>query len=204
MQQGSRKCRIVQAMNQEDLRNRLLIEHEAVTRDALTVAYGLSDEQLAWSQEGCWSVGQLFEHLVIVADSYASKMRGRIFDAHAPHTMAEAEVEWEPSLMGWMMVKRLRSPRAMPAPRIFVPNPTPRPEIVNAFIQRQATLTYLLRASAALHWNRVRVTSPVSPLVRLNLGDAFQILIVHAQRHIGQMNQLRAMELFPRERQASA
>jgi hypothetical protein len=75
---------------------------------------------------------------------------------------------------------------------------------VNAFIQRQATLTYLLRASAALHWNRVRTTSPVNPLIRLNLGDAFQILIVHAQRHVGQMAQLRETELFPREHQASA
>ncbi len=191
-------------MNQEDLRNRLLIEHEAVTRDALTVAYGLSDEQLAWSQPDGWSVGQLFEHLVIASDSYFGKMRGRIFDAHAPHTFAETQVEWEPSLMGWMMVKRLRSPRAMPAPRIFTPSPTPRPAVVNGFIQRQATLTYLLRASAALHWNRVRVTSPANLLIRMNLGDAFQILIVHAQRHIGQMAQLREMDMFPRERQASA
>jgi hypothetical protein len=191
-------------MNQEDLRNRLLIEHEAVTRDALTVAYGLSDEQLAWSRPCRWSIGQLFEHLVVAADSYASKMRGRIFDAHAPHTMAEAEVEWEPSLMGWMMVKRLRSPRPMPAPRIFTPGPVSRVEVVNAFIQRQANLTYLLRASAALHWNRVRTTSPVNPLIRLNLGDAFQILIVHAQRHIGQMAQLREMAPFQGEHQASA
>ncbi|MFI5207731.1 MAG: DinB family protein [Gemmatimonadales bacterium] len=191
-------------MNQNDLRNRLLIEHEAVTRDALTVAYGLTDEQLAWSRPDSWSIGQLFEHLVITSDSYCSKMRGRVFDAHAPHAMVETEVEWEPSLMGWMMVKRLRSPRPMPAPRIFAPDTKGRVEVVNAFIQRQANLTYLLRASAALHWNRVRVTSPVNALIRLNLGDAFQILIVHAQRHIGQMAQLREMDLFPSEHQASA
>jgi hypothetical protein len=190
-------------MNQEDLRNRLLIEHEAVTRDALTVAYGLSDEMLAWSQPDRWSIGQIFEHLVITADSYFSKMRGRIFDAHAPHTLADTEVEWEPSLMGWMMVKRLRSPRRIPVSRILAPGPSPRLDVVNAFIQRQAMLTYLLRASAALHWNRVRTTSPVNPLVRMNLGDAFQVLIVHAQRHVGQMRQLRETEL-PRERQASA
>ena len=80
-------------MNQEDLRNRLLIEHEAVTRDALTVAYGLSDEQLARSRQDSWSIGQLFEHLVLYSDSYFNKMRGRIFDAHAPHTLADAQVE---------------------------------------------------------------------------------------------------------------
>jgi hypothetical protein len=191
-------------MNQEDLRNRLLIEHEAVTRDALTVAYGLSDEQLAWSRPDSWSIGQLFEHLVLYSDSYFSKMRGRIFDPHAPHRQAEAQVEWEPSLMGWMMVKRLRSPRSMPAARALTPGQAQRLEIVNGFIQRQATLTYLLRASAALHWNRELVVSPINPLIRMNVGDAFQVLIVHAQRHIGQMAQLRDQELSPREHQASA
>lgn len=191
-------------MNQEDLRNRLLIEHEAVTRDALTVAYGLSDQQLAWSKPDSWSIGQLFEHLVLYSDSYFSKMRGRIFDAHAPHTVAETQVEWEPSLMGWMMVKRLRSPRSMPAARALAPGQAQRLEIVNAFIQRQATLTSLLRASAALHWNRVRVVSPVNALVRMNLGDAFQVLIVHAQRHIGQMSQLRETGPLTQEQQASA
>src|SRR5216684_2000830 len=120
-------------MNQEDLRNRLLIEHEAVTRDALTVAYGLSDEQLAWSRPDRWGVGQLFEHLVLYSDGYFSKMRGRIFDAHAPHTLAEMQAEWEPSLMGWMIVKRLRSPRSIPTSRIFTPNQPPRLEVVNAF-----------------------------------------------------------------------
>lgn len=190
-------------MHQEDLRNRLLIEHEAVTRDALTVAYGLSDEQLSWSRPGGWSIGQRFEHLILAADSYFARIRGRIFDAHAPHVLAEAHVEWEPSLMGWMIVKRLRSDRPLPASRIWVPGP-PRVEVVNQFIQRQATLTYLLRASAALYWNKVRTSSPVSPLIRLNLGDAFSILIVHAQRHVAQMAQLRELELFPQERQASA
>jgi hypothetical protein len=190
-------------MNQDDLRNRLLIEHEAVTRDALTAAYGLSDEQLSWSRPDRWSIGRLFEHLVLFADGYFSKMRGRIFEAHAPHALADTEVEWEPSLMGWMIVKRLRSPRVIPAARMFVPGQA-RNEVVNAFIQRQATLTYLLRASSALHWNRVRVVSPVNALVRLNIGDAFEILIVHAQRHVGQMAQLRDEELFPREQQASA
>jgi uncharacterized damage-inducible protein DinB len=191
-------------MNQEDLRNRLLIEHEAVTRDALTVAYGLSDEQLAWSRPDSWSIGQLFEHLVLYSDSYFNKMRGRIFDSHAPHTLAEAQVEWEPSLMGWMMVKRLRSPRPMPTMRALAPGKAQRLEIVNAFIQRQAMMTYLLRASAALHWNRVRVVSPLNALIRMNVGDAFQVLIVHAQRHIGQMAQLRETEPFSTERQASA
>ena len=190
-------------MNQDDLRNRLLIEVEAATRDARDVVEGLSDEQLSWADGPGWSLGQLLEHLVLSADSYFARVRGRIFDPHAVHTGLDMEADWEPSLMGWMLVKRLHSPRALPAPRIFAPGPAPRPAVFNAFLQRQTTFTYLLRSSAALYWNKVRATSPVSPMIRLNLGDVFTILMVHAQRHIGQMERVRAQDRFPRVRQAS-
>jgi len=186
-------------VNQEDLRTRLLIELEEVTRDARAIADGLSEEQLAWADGHAWSLGQVFEHLVLSIDGYVSRIRGRIFSPHAAHVVAETETDWEPSLMGWMIVKRLRAPRPLPAPRIWVPGPTPRPDVVNAFMQRQSTLTYLLRASSALFWNRVRTTSPVSAVVRLNLGDAFSILMVHAQRHIGQMERIRDRDTFPKE-----
>ena len=184
-------------MNQDALRSRLEIELDVVTRDALTAATGLSDEQLNWSDGSFWSVGQIFEHLVLSTDAYMSKIRGRIFNPTAAHVLAESDPDWEPSLMGWMLVRRMRSPRPLPAPRIFVPGPTPRADVVNAFVQRQKTLTYLLRASSALYWNRVRATSPVSAMIRMNLGDAFSVLIVHEQRHVGQMDRVRERMQFP-------
>ena len=52
-------------MNQDALRSRLSIELEAVTREALTAAAGLSDEQLQWSDGSGWSIAQIFEHLVL-------------------------------------------------------------------------------------------------------------------------------------------
>lgn len=184
-------------MNQDALRTRLSIELEAVTRDALTAAAGLSDEQLRWSDGSGWSIAQVFEHLVLSTDAYVAKIRGKIFSPHAVHVAAETEAEWEPSLMGWMLVRRMRSPRPLPAPRIFIPGPTPREDVVNAFVQRQKTFTYLLRSSSALYWSRVRATSPVSAMIRMNLGDAFSVLIVHQQRHVGQMERVRQRMQFP-------
>jgi uncharacterized damage-inducible protein DinB len=191
-------------MNQDALRTRLSIELEAVTRDARTAAAGLSDEQLQWSDGSGWSIAQIFEHLVLSTDAYVAKIRGRIFSPNAVHVAAGTEAEWEPSLMGWMLVRRMRSPRPLPAPRIFMPGPTPRADVVNAFAQRQKTFTYLLRASSALYWSRVRATSPVSAWIRMNLGDAFTVLIVHQQRHVGQMDRVRQQMQFPAEVRARA
>jgi hypothetical protein len=37
----------------------------------------------------------------------------------------------------------------------------------------------------------VGFSSPVSPLIRLNLGDAFRVLVVHCHRHLGQVERTR-------------
>jgi hypothetical protein len=191
-------------MNQDALRTRLSIELEAVTRDALTATAGLSDEQLRWSDGSGWSIAQVFEHLVLSTDAYVAKIRGRIFNPNAVHVAAGTEAEWEPSLMGWLLVRRMRSPRPLPAPRIFMPGSTPRADVVNAFVQRQKTFTDLLRSSSALYWSRVRTASPVSALIRMNLGDAFSVLIVHQQRHVGQIDRARQRIEFPAGFQARA
>ena len=46
----------------------------------------------------------------------------------------------------------------------------------------------LLDASATLPWRRLRFTSPYSALVRPNLGDAFLVLVTHAERHLDQID----------------
>jgi hypothetical protein len=37
----------------------------------------------------------------------------------------------------------------------------------------------------------------VSRFIRLNLGDAFMILVVHSRRHLGQIARILARENFP-------
>jgi hypothetical protein len=54
-----------------------------------------------------------------------------------------------------------------------------------------------VRRAATLDWRRTRTTSPISPLIRLNLGDCFTILVVHAQRHLGQIDRLRGRSDYP-------
>jgi hypothetical protein len=189
-------------MNQEDLRARLLIELEGVAEDATAIVSGLADPQLHWSPATGWSIGQVLEHLVLTADAYVSRVRGRVYSPKAAHVL-QGVATWEPSLMGWLLVKGMRSQRKFPAPKVFAPGPAPRPDVVEAFHQRQRTLTQLLLASAALDWNRVRTTSPASPMIRLNLGDVFTILLTHTQRHVHQMERVRDRVDFPAESKAS-
>jgi hypothetical protein len=55
----------------------------------------------------------------------------------------------------------------------------------------------LLIRAADVTWARVRLRSPVTSLIRLNLGDAFNITVVHEERHFGQIDRIMAMPGFP-------
>jgi hypothetical protein len=185
-------------MNQESLRSRLFIELDCVTLDAKKVAGDLTPSQLAWQPPGgLWSVAQVFEHLVIVDDLYLGVMRPLIYARNAAHADG-GSASWEPSMMGWMLVASLRSQRKLPAPTLYQVTTPPRDAVLDAFKSRQHVITTFLRAASALDWTRVRFSSPAGRWIRLNLGDAFMILTVHAQRHVKQMEAVRDMAGFPK------
>lgn len=185
-------------MNQEDLRSRLFIELDCVTLDAKKVAGDLTPPQLTWQPPGGgWSVAHVLEHLIIAHDSYLNVMRPLIYARNAAHADG-GTAAWEPSLMGWMLVASLRSQRKLPAPALFKVTTDPRDAVLDAFKSRQHIVTTFLRAASALDWTQVRFSSPAGRWIRLNLGDAFMILTVHAQRHVKQMEAVRDQAGFPR------
>ena len=183
-------------MNQEALRSRLLIELDCVSLDAVAVAKDLDAAQMAWQPApNCWGIGQLLEHLVITNDLYLAMLRPRIYARNAPHA-EQGSAFWEPSIAGWVVVAGLRSRRKLPTPKIFQVSSV-RDKVLDEFLVRQQQIMTFLRATAALDWTRLRMTSPVTSLIRINLGDAFSIMTVHAQRHIKQMERVRDMAEFP-------
>lgn len=183
-------------MNQEALRTRLLIELDCVSLDAVAVAKDLDATQLAWRPPGGgWGIGLLLEHLVVANDTYLTVLRPRIYARNAAHA-EQGTSFWEPSLAGWLLVAGLRSKRRLPAPAIHMVTAY-REAVLDAFMERQQTIITFLRATAALDWTRLRFSSPVSKLIRVNLGDAFTIMTTHAQRHIKQMEKVRDSAGFP-------
>ena len=185
------------SLNQEALRTRLLIELDCASMDARGVAGDLSPEQLAWlPQVGGWGVGHTLEHLILSHDSYLDRMRGLIYERKAPHG-ENGHVEWEPTMAGWLLVASLRSKKKRSAPKIWTTGPEPRERVLDAFLERQQMVITFLKAAAALDWTRVKLRSPAAGWIRINLGDAFTVLTVHAQRHIKQMERIRDHPGFP-------
>ena len=149
--------------------------------------------ELAWRPPtGGWSVGEVFEHLCVANDSYLVMLRHVLANPPAGDPRAGAQQVWRPSLAGRMLVASFTSPRKLPAPKMWRPEPIARPHVIDAFLERQAELVELIERSLAFKWMRVRLASPVSLLIRMNVGDAFNILVRHAERHFAQIDRVRA------------
>ena len=174
-----------------------LLRAELVATDARLQALAgtLGDRALRWAPPGGgWSVGQVLEHRIVAADSYLEPLRRLIGEATSPPS---GDPTWRPSLMGGLLAKSLRSSRKYPAPRAYVPIPVARPDALQEFRARLRDTALLLDRARPLEWNRIRLSSPISRLIRLNLGDCFAISVAHAHRHVGQIDRIRLLPGFP-------
>jgi hypothetical protein len=58
-------------------------------------------------------------------------------------------------------------------------------------------LSSQLEAGKNLDWNMLKITSPVTSLLKLTMGDTFEVLTLHALRHLKQAQKVMLNEKFP-------
>jgi hypothetical protein len=129
---------------------------------------------------------------VLATASYLGVMRRCV---EAAGESEREDPHWRPTWAGRLLAWSMTSQRRFPAPRGWRPPDVPRPHVREAWAGELRELVALLDRAAVLPWNRLRFRSPAAPLIRLNLGDGFHIVVLHAERHSGQID--RALALSP-------
>jgi hypothetical protein len=158
----------------------------------------LNDEQLKWQPPtGGWTAGQVLEHLVVAGRLYVDKLDGIMDRARTQGRTRDRQ--WKPSLMGGVIMRAVApgNARKYPTQRVFTPGPVARANVVRELIALHEQVGRQLQKADGLNLRAVKLSSPVSPLIRLNLGDAFGILVLHAQRHLLQVGRVINSEGFP-------
>lgn len=188
-------------------------ETRRTTQAFRSLAGALTPAQLAWTPpEGGWSVGQVLEHLVVANGLYLRLCETLVARGTAAGAVGNAVANgaangaangttWKPTLMGGFLARAV-GPEAksrLPAPKVFRPGPAPRERVLDAFLGMQERLATLVEHSASLDWRRLKGPSPVTSLVRVNLGDAFQVLVNHNNRHLNQARRIAGSPGFPRQ-----
>jgi hypothetical protein len=56
--------------------------------------------------------------------------------------------------------------------------------VVAEFVQQQETLIGYLRQAHESDLNKIRIPVSIAKFIRLKLGDVFQVLIMHNERHL--------------------
>jgi hypothetical protein len=175
-----------------------------IDEEARRLVSQLTDTQLAWPPpDGGWSIAQVLAHLAVTNRSYTDRIR-RAIERDGAAGAARANPAWRPSLLGGMLIRSLEptNRRRTPSPRMWRPSTDSPAGTLSAFLESQATIRELIRSARDVDLVRARLASPVSRFVRLNVGDAFRIFVVHGWRHLGQIRRVIEREGFPPRRPA--
>ena len=182
----------------------LLASMHALDARASELQRAADTSALEWQPpEGGWTAGQVFEHLCVANDSYLVSLRRVLGTASAMSRGDVTDRAWRPSFAGRLLARSMESPRKLPAPKMWRPAPAPRPDVIGEFLTRQREIEQLIESSMAHDWRRLRLASPVSRLIRMNVGDAFTVLVRHAERHFRQIDGRLAAYAAKRERPVS-
>lgn len=182
----------------------LTLRAEATRPRARLLAAHLAPAQLIWRpMPGVWSIGECLEHLVVTAEEFYQEMRPAL--ARGPRVASAAGAaagsgSWRPSLAGRLILRALDpvARRRVRSPQILQPSPVPRPALLESFLSAQEELIGMMRGADGLDLTRLRLHSPAGACIRIHLGDAFEMLICHAERHLGQAERVAAEPNFPR------
>jgi hypothetical protein len=156
----------------------------------------LSTEQLNWqSYRKEWSVGQCLNHLLKANRSYSQVIEQKL--TSAPSIENQKPINY--GLVGRYFINMMApSPSfKIPAPPAIRPQTSQvDPGIIERFLKQQDDIENLGEQASA-HDLSVKVSSPFFRLLRLQLGEAFVVMIQHDHRHLNQAKRVMEREGFP-------
>ena len=167
--------------------------------EAGALVSGLTDAQLNWKPAPeKWSIAQCLEHLTAASRGFnpyfvdALARGGQKFAAASPPA-------YRPTFMGSWLIKYVQpqNPRKLPAPKIFRPSASNVRNALDKFHEQQGEFRQFVGETEGIDYNKTRLRSPVTPLIRYSLADAYVITVLHEQRHLAQARRVREMPGFP-------
>lgn len=171
--------------------DRLIKEAENLLEKAKNNYLNISDEELNFKPEAKkWSIAEVFEHIINSNKDYLNSIDkgikiGNPVNGDDPNFKHTIQGIWMINLIG------PEAKKSFPAPKIFRPTSSfYNRSIIQDFIDQHERIINYLEKAGAIKISQVKIVSPVSKLLRFNLGDAFGILIYHTERHFNQIDRL--------------
>jgi hypothetical protein len=175
-----------------------LQEYESARHKIHDLVAGLTDEQFnRRPDEKRWSVAECVDHLLEVGWKMMPRMDAAIIEGRGKGRYADGPFRYG-GLGNWF-VRAMGADQLPPrgkfkAPRIYAPRRRAEwkiPQAVEEFTGLQEKYFSIVRNAGGLDLARIKVSSPVSRLIRLSLGQWLRGLAGHQLRHLWQAEQIK-------------
>jgi hypothetical protein len=194
----------VKAMNQflesQDLLQTISVESDQLNNSARQLVAGLTDSQLNWKPAAdSWSIAQCLDHLTVSSEKFGHYFTDAIARGREKRP-AGAAISYRPTALGGWLIKQLlpEATRKVTAPKVFRPaEGSAIKDPLARFLQQQAEFLTFVKDARGVDYNKTKLRSPVTPLMRYSLADAFVITVVHGWRHLAQARRVRELPGFP-------
>jgi hypothetical protein len=177
-------------MTSEKLINDLLEESRNISEVVKEKFLVLSFDRLNYRREKyTWSAAECFDHLIVTNNQYIP----RIETALEKDNKSNGNAEFKTTFTGRFLLNSVNpgNKRKNKAPRLYRPEiKLYTKEVINFFLDQNNIISGLICKSEGKDLTSIKVNSPVTSLLRFNLGECFQIIIQHNWRHIAQAGRI--------------
>ena len=158
----------------------------------------LNQEQLNWKPSpDKWSIGECIDHLIVSHDQYLKIIRKVDFERIEP---GNDNKPYKHSIFGKLLINAVapEATRKVKTFKVFkLGHKLISIGVVDDYHRSLNELIDVARKFAGYDLNKIKISSPISKFIRLNLGDAFIIHLNHDRRHINQANKvLEKLEVY--------
>ncbi|MGI9068401.1 MAG: DinB family protein [Pyrinomonadaceae bacterium] len=178
----------------------VVAETEKNSDEARSLVAGLSEAQLNWaSAPDRWSIAQCLDHLAATSRAFEPYLTAAIKQGRDKWAVS-SPVPYRPSWVGGWLIKQVvpETTRKVPSPKVFRPSQSPAIEnALEAFLQQQAEFLRFVSEAEGFDYNKTKLRSPVTPLMRYSVADAFVVTVVHGWRHLAQARRMLETPGFP-------
>ncbi len=163
------------------------------TRKAICTAEVLKKTELKYliwrENETSWNILECLEHLNLYGDYYLPKIEDQI-----NKSSYKSDLKFKSGFLGNYFAKSML-PKEKPNKMKTFKDKNPKNcnlnmFVIDRFISQQHKLLELLQLSKNVSLNKVKISTSISKLIRLKLGDIFHFIVNHNIRHLHQINNI--------------
>lgn len=178
---------IMKEINQKQLLETLETRVESHLTQAIHQFQNLTKKELLQAAtDGGWSIAQCLEHLNSYGDYYLPLIEKNLKGADNQSENGSFKSSW----LGNYFIRMMEPTTGKKKFKAFKGH-IPVLEldayaVIAEFIRQQEQLLDLLKKAEKLDLNSIRIPISITRFIKLKLGDVFQFIIAHDERHIQQ------------------